>query len=234
MENATSSSRGNTIENVDEQSRSTFYRKTYMHVALAVILFIALESILLKIEPLVAFMLSLTQGYKWLILLAVFWLGSSMSHTFTHSTNRGTQYMGLFFYVLLEALIFVPLLAIGFSYINGPEMLNQAGVVSLGLFAGLSGVVFLTNTNFSFLRTAITIGFFIAMALIVGGMLFGFDLGLWFSVAMVVLAAGSILYQTSQLKYEYHTDQYVGAAIALFASLMFLFWYVVQIFMSRD
>lgn len=84
------------------------------------------------------------------------------------------------------------------------------------------------------MRSILTIGFFIALGLIIAGVLFGFDLGLWFSVAMCALAAGSILYQTSNLIHKYSTDQYIPAALGLFASLMLLFWYVLSIFLSRD
>jgi hypothetical protein len=48
------------------------------------------------------------------------------------------------------------------------------------------------------------------------------------------LAAGSILYQTSNLVNKYSNDEYIPAALGLFASLMLLFWYVLSIFMSRD
>jgi putative permease len=64
-------------------------------------------------------------------------------------------------------------------------------------------------------------------------MLFGFNLGLWFSVGMVFLAGASILYQTNQLKNVYTTEQYVGASLQLFSSVMLLFWYVLRILMSR-
>jgi FtsH-binding integral membrane protein len=50
---------------------------------------------------------------------------------------------------------------------------------------------------------------------------------------MVVLASASILYQTDQIKNDYGTEQYVGAALQLFASIMLLFWYVLRILMSR-
>jgi len=33
---------------------------------------------------------------------------------------------------------------------------------------------------------------------------------------------------------KYSVDQYVPAALGLFASLMLLFWYILRIFMSRD
>ena len=107
-------------------------------------------------------------------------------------------------------------------------------MMTLALFTGLSAVVFLTKKDFSFMKTGLTIGFFIAIGLIVAGTLFGFNLGLWFSVAMCLLAGGSILYQTSNLINKYTTEDYIPAALGLFASLMLLFWYILSIFMSRD
>jgi FtsH-binding integral membrane protein len=117
---------------------------------------------------------------------------------------------------------------------SGPEILNQAAITTLALFTGLSAIVFVTKKDFSFLKAGLTVGFFIAMGLIVAGSLFGFNMGLWFSVGMCVLAAGAILYQTSNLVNKYSSDEYIPAALGLFASLMLLFWYVLSIFMSRD
>lgn len=223
------------VAQADQAERAGFYRKTYQHVALSVLSFILVEMIFLKIDPLVEFMLSLTQGYLWLALLGAFWLATSMADKLAHDPSQTKQYLGLGIYVVFYALIFIPLLFIAMFYTEGGmTMINQAAVVTLGLFTGLTAVVFMTKTDFSFLRTAITVGVFIAMGLIVAGIVFGFDLGLWFSFGMVLLAGAAILYQTSKLKYEYETTQYVGASLGLFASLMLLFWYILQIFMSRD
>jgi FtsH-binding integral membrane protein len=54
----------------------------------------------------------------------------------------------------------------------------------------------------------------------------------WFSAAMIVLACGYILYDTSNVLHHYRTDQYVAAAVALFASVALLFWYVLRIMMA--
>jgi hypothetical protein len=122
---------------------------------------------------------------------------------------------------------------IALIYSGGAAVIQQAGLITLSMFTGLTAVVFLTNKDFSFLRTALVIGGFISIGLIVAGALFGFDLGLWFSVGMVVLASVSILYQTSQIKNQYETDQHVAAALQIFSSVMLLFWYVLRILMSR-
>ena len=57
-------------------------------------------------------------------------------------------------------------------------------------------------------------------------MLFGFSLGLWFSLAMIVLAAGSILYNTSNVLHRFRLDQHVAASLSLFASVALLLYYV--------
>jgi hypothetical protein len=65
--------------------------------------------------------------------------------------------------------------------------------------------------------------------------IFGFELGTYFSVAMVALAGGAILYDTSNVLRRYPEDRYVAAALALFASVALMFWYVLRLFMAgRD
>ncbi len=221
----------------DDHIRVEFYKKTYTHVALATLLFIIVESVFLQITPLVEFMLSLTVGWKWLLALGAFMFATNYAEKMAHTShNRSQQYLGLVLFVVAEALIFIPLIYIAIYYgeMNGTNVLNQAAITTLALFTGLSAVVLVTKKDFSFLRSMLTIGFFVAIGVIVAGMIFGFDLGLAFSGFMVVLAGGTILYQTSNLVHHYSTDQYVGAALGLFASLMLLFWYVLSIFMSRD
>ena len=193
--------------------RATFYKHTYGHVAGGVLVFVLIESLLLKSDALVNFMLSLTQGYLWLILLAGFmgvtWVAQKMAYG---SVSKSQQYLGYLLYIIAEAFIFIPLLAVALNY-GGTFVIKQAAVVTGGLFIGLSAIVFLTKADFSILRGALTIGFFLALGLIIAGMLFGFDLGLWFSVGMCALAGGAILYNTHQLKYEFGTQQYVAAAL---------------------
>jgi FtsH-binding integral membrane protein len=150
------------------------------------------------------------------------------------SVDRNKQYLGFGLYIIAEAFIFLPLIYIAISMTGSGALLKQAAIMTISLFAGLSMVAMYTKQDFSFMRRFLTIGFMIAMGLIVAGLLFGFNLGLWFSVGMIVLASGSILYQTSNMIYRYNEEQYVAAALGLFASLMLLFWYILRIFLSRD
>ena len=223
------------LSQATDVERVAFYKKTYTHVAGGVLAFIVFEYFLLQSASIVEFAISMFQGYRMLILLGLFMLVTNYAEsTVIKAANRNVQYMGYALYIFAEAFIFVPLIFIAVSITESLEVLNQAAIVTLSLFTGISAIVFVTKKDFSFLRAGLTAGFFIAIGLIVAGILFGFNLGLWFSVGMCVLAAGSILYQTSNLIHKYGTEDYVPAALGLFASLMLLFWYVIQIFLSRD
>lgn len=213
--------------------RGDFYRKTYTHVGLAILAFIGVETVLLKTIPTEVIFLMISQKYSWLLILGVFWLASFLATKWTLSQSKAVQYMGLGVYVFLEAIIFLPLIYIALLQEGAGNVIFQAATLTIAMFAGISAVAFTSKKDFSFLRNIITIGGFIAIGLIVGGMIFGFNLGLWFSVGMVILASATILYQTSKLKDVYTTDQYVGASLQLFSSIMLLFWYILRILMSR-
>lgn len=215
--------------------RASFYKKTYGHLALAFLVFIGIEALFLSIPSIVELGLSMTQGWTWLIVLGGFmFVTNSVERWMAGSSNPQVQYGGFLLYIAAEAFIFVPLLYIAIFYSNDPLLLEKALVVTLGLFTGLTAVVFFTGKDFSFLRSAITVGSILAMGLIVAGMLFGFDLGLVFMGAMVLLAAGSILYQTSNIMHKYDASQHVLASLGLFASFMLLLWYVISFFLNRD
>ncbi|WP_448823015.1 Bax inhibitor-1/YccA family protein [Capnocytophaga sp.] len=213
--------------------QATFYRKTYSHVAIALLAFIVVEAILINTVPESLIFSMVSSPFVWLFILGGFWLGSMLANKWTQAQDKSTQYRGLGIYVLLEAIIFLPMIYIAIDLSDGLAIISQAGIITLSLFAGLTAVVFLTRVDFSFLRTILVVGGFLALGLIVAGALFRFDLGLWFSVAMVALAAGGILYETYNIKNVYSTDQYVAAALQLFSSVMLLFWYVLRILLSR-
>ena len=222
------------IESTDEVLVE-FYKKTYTHVAGGVLLFVLFEYLLLQSDTIVNFMMSMTEGWRWLVMLGGFMLVTNYAEsTVLKTADKNIQYMAFALYAFAQAIIFVPLLYIAIYYTESADLVQQAAIVTLALFVGISAIVFITKKDFSFLKAGLTIGFFIATGLIIAGTLFGFNLGLWFSVAMCLLAGGSILYQTSNLINKYGTEDYIPASLGLFASLMLLFWYVLQIFMSRD
>jgi FtsH-binding integral membrane protein len=164
--------------------------------------------------------------------MVVNWIATTAAHDI-HDPAR--QYGGLFGLAAGEALIFAPVLYYVFNVegAGGTATVASAAVVTLLGFAGLTAVGLFTRKDLSFLRPLLLWGGVMALVLIVAAVLFGLELGVWFSVAMIGIAGASILYQTQAILRTYPETAHVGAAVQLFASVMLLFWYVLQIFSRR-
>jgi FtsH-binding integral membrane protein len=212
--------------------RPAFIRQTYLHVAGAVGAFVLLEAMLLA-SPLAPVLAQLMFGgkFSWLIVLGLFMFVSHIATKWASTaTSIGGQYAGLGLYIVAEVIILCPLLLIASTVSEG--IIPKAALITGGVFIGLTWIAFTSGKDFSFLGGFLKIAFFVALATIVVGMLFGFNLGLWFTGAMLLLMGGTILYQTSNVIHHYHTSQYVAASLALFASIATLFWYVIQLLLS--
>jgi len=220
------------VAQIEADARAAFISKTYIHLALAVAGFVGIEVALFSTG--VAYSIAETMlGTSWLLVLGAFmvvgWLASRAAHT---AKSLAVQYLALVGFVVAEALVFVPLLAMAEYYAEG-AITSAAYVTALG-FLGLTLVAFLTGKDFSFLRSILWWAGIVAICLIVMGVIFGFQMGTFFSVAMIAFAGGAILYDTSNVIHHYPEDRYVGAALELFASVALMFWYVLRLFMSRD
>jgi len=161
--------------------------------------------------------------------IVVSWIASRAAFT---ARSPAAQYAALGAFVVAEALIFVPMLYIANRF--APGAIQSAATITLIGFGGLTAVAFLSRKDFSFLGSLLKWGGILALVAIVGGVIFGFTLGTWFSVAMVGLAGGAILYDTSNILRNFPEDRHVGAALQLFSSVALMFWYILRIFMSRD
>ncbi|OVE76226.1 permease [bacterium E08(2017)] len=220
--------------NAHPEVRAEFIRKTYSHLGGAILAFIGLEYILLTQTNIAQSLAQLvvSSQFGWLGFLGAFILAGWLARGAASNVGSvGAQYFGLALYVVAETIIFAPILFIATAFFE-PSVLANAATLTIVLFLGLTLTVFLTRKDFSFLRSILAISGMIAFGLIVCSIIFGFTLGLVFSVVMVVIAAGAILYDTSKVLYHYRTDQHVAASLELFASIALLFWYILRILMS--
>jgi FtsH-binding integral membrane protein len=217
------------------QERAEFIKKTYTHLAGAVGAFIILEVVLIQSGIAAVLTQALTASrFSWFAVLAVFALLGWMSRELAgRADSISLQYGGLGLYVTIEALIFAPLIYIA-NNMYDPTIVPTAGILTGLMFAGLTAVAFTTGKDFTFLGGALKIGGCVAIGLIICSAIFGFTLGLFFSVLMVGFAMAAILYDTSKIMHHYTKDQYVAASLELFASVALLFWYVLRILMSLN
>lgn len=219
------------VEAVAEE-RAAFIRRTYAHLAGAILAFIALEAIFLSIQPLKTGVIQLlsVSPYSWLVVMVAFMAVGYLAQSWAQSdVSIGKQYLGLGLYVVIEALIVLPLLIIATDFVGDKSLIPTAGILTLAVFGGLTMTVLITKKDFSFLGSALSICSFIALGTIVAAIIFGFSLGMFFTVAMIALMSGYILYYTSNVLHHYHTTQHVAAALALFAAIATLFWYILRL-----
>jgi len=217
---------------LDTESRSTFIWRTYGHVAAAILGFGAIETYLFD-SGLGQRMAQSMLGFNWLLILGAFmvvgWLASHVAH---RVEAKPLQYLALAGFVVAQAIIFVPLLYI--AMLTQPGVIESAAGVTLMGTAGLTAVAFITRKDFSFLRGMLVWGGILALVAIAASVLFGFQMGTWFSVAMIGFAGAAVLYDTSNILHHFPEDRYVAASLELFGSIALMFWYVLRLFMSRD
>lgn len=217
-----------------ESERSIFIKKTYLHLAGAVLAFIMIEGMLVR-SALGATLVSAMLGtrFSWLLVLGGFMAVGALANSWARSARSpALQYAGLAIYVVAEALVCLPLLYMA-AYYSDADVIPKAGITTGLVFVGLTATVLLTKRDFSWMGPALSIAGFAALGVIVSSMIFGFNLGTLFSAVMVVVAAGYILYYTSNVLHHYAIGAHVAASLALFAAVALLFWYVLRLFMSR-
>ncbi len=223
------------VASLDEETRADFMVKVYQHLVAAIVAFMAFETLLFATGAAEGlFNMVYGSGGVWLLVLGGFmvvnWLATAAAHDLA---NPGRQYGGLFALAGAEALIFAPFLYYVFNEGGGTATVASAAVITALGFTGLTVVGLVTRRDLSFMRPLLMWAGVMSLVLIVAAVLFGLDLGVWFTLGMIALAGGAIIYQTQTIMRHYPAEAYVGASIQLFASVMLLFWYVLRLFSRR-
>jgi len=222
------------VATVGVNERVAFLRRTYAHLGAAILALVVVAYGFMQTDMARQFTFWAFGGsFNWLMVLGLFMVVGFITDRLARSdTSVALQYLGLAIGVAAEAVILTPLLFIAAYYVQDAYIIHKAALFTLLIFAGLTATVFITRKDFSFLRGVLMIASFGALAIIIASMIFGFHLGTIFAVAMIVLMAGYILYQTSLLMAYFHPSQHVAASLMLFSTIATLFWYVLTLLMS--
>lgn len=219
------------VASVSVEARSEFIWKCYAHVVGAILAFAAISSYLYQsgvseglVGPMMQHPFITLGGF-----ILAGWAATHMAHRLDSSV---AQYAALALLVTVWSIMFAPMLYIAAVYKPG-VIDSAAGVTILGSI-GLIATAMITRKDFSFLRGMLVWGGILAIVGIFSSFIFGFQLGTWFSVAMIGFAGAAVLYDTSNILHHYPQDKYVAASMQLFASIAMMFWYVLRLFLSRD
>ncbi len=219
------------VSELSASDRSSFIWKCYAHVVGAILAFAAIEVYLFQSG--IAAAIAGPMLNNWFMVFGAFILASwGATHVAHRLESKNAQYAAFAFFVMIEALIFAPMLYM--AYMKEPGIIDSAAGVTILGSVGLVATAMITGKDFSFLRGMLVWIGMLALVAIVGSLFFGFELGTWFSVAMIGFAGAAVLYDTSNIMHHYPQDKYVAASMALFASIAMMFWYILRLFMSRD
>lgn len=214
--------------------RAAFIRRTYAHLAGAVLAFAAIDIAIFQyfgFEKIKGALISVFSSpiTNLILFVAYIAVGSVARMWARNGSSQAMQYMGLSLYVVFQALFFVPILFIAANY-SSPDVLPTAAIMTLCMFGGLTMAVLTTRRDFSYLAPILSIGGFLMLGLFIASWFIGgVNMGLGIGFLGVALACGYILYDTSNVLHHFRTDQHVAASLELFASLAYLFYYVLYI-----
>ncbi len=219
---------------IRELNSSRFITLTYINLTCAVALFAVLETLFFKLgdgDVVADYLCSLDAPNFKLYMLGFYgaYIAGIFIANFIQSCSqiRAVKYFSLALHVVLDAAFFVPILAIIQKY-WGAAIIYQAIGLTAALFATLSASVFITRKDFSFMRAGLLFAGTALLGLILLHMLFGLNLGAWFTGATIGLLCMYLLYETSKLIYRENDEDDIDSAIELFATFSTLFIYILD------
>ncbi len=167
--------------------------------------------------------------FGWLIYLAIMMGGFYVVQSVARTSPLNL--IAYFAWSFLLALLMAPLVL--HAAHTAPATLNLAALLTALIFSGLTAFVLMTGKDFSFLRGVLFLAFWGLLVLGLCGWIFGFGTPLLFSGLLVLLFAGYILYDTSEVLHRYPTTMAVSAAVVLFTDVVYLFKHILILLMSR-
>ena len=221
--------------------RVAFLRRTYAHLGVSLLAWAGATFAFFRYAPVTSFKFSrwaLDGRLNWLIVIGLFMAVGMIAEKLARSNaSKGVQYLGLGLEIFAWTFLLQPILWILFTQFHpaqADKILGLSVLITLTIFVGLTLTVFLTKKDFSFMRGILTIASFAALGVIVGSLIFGFQLGAIFCGAMILLMAGYVLFQTSLVMQYFPPTAHVAAALMLFSTVATLFWYVLQFVMEMN
>lgn len=119
--------------------------------------------------------------------------------------------------------------------ITNPSSIFQAGVLTVGIFGGLTVYAFLSKRDFSFMRGMLFVGLIVVVLAGLLNMLAVGSTGLGFAIACaaLLLFSGYVLYDTSNIIRRYPTNEYIAGAMDLYLDAFNIFLALLRILNRR-
>ncbi len=148
----------------EADARASFMRRTYLLLFAGVGVFAATLAAADSVPAVRSLAVGIWSTRPWIVLIGIFGVGFLVrAMAMKHPIN-----LVLYFaYAFLFGLLLAPTVLYAAS--TQPHVLSQAAMITAIVFTGLTGFVFVTGKDFSFLGGALTIGFFGMLGVLIVG-----------------------------------------------------------------
>lgn len=206
------------------EDRIAFVRKVYALFFAATLFAIGGVALGFMFPPL----MMAVAGHPWISFFAM--LGGVMGAQAVRHVP-GVNLLALFGFTTLTGAIISPLMY--YVSVDNPSSIWQAGLLTVGIFGGLTAYVFISKRDFSFMRGMVTVGLIVV---ILAGIVNIFVASSAFSFAIaagaLLLFSGFVLYDTSNIIRRYPTNEYVAGALSLYLDAFNIFLALIRILNS--
>jgi FtsH-binding integral membrane protein len=230
--------------------RLAFIRKVYTLFSCSMLIWAGTTALAMSNDAVLNGFLSIlgTGIIGWVLFMAVMFMILRLT-----AASFPLNIIGLGVFALLEGLITAPFILVATNSIglaadgvsieavvtsSTLAITGQAFFLTAAIFGSITAYVLTTKKDFSFMRGAVALGFGLALGLILISFYWSGAAnivgGTGFAAAMVVLFAGFMLYDTSNIVHRYAPNQAASAAAKLLLDFVIMFRFIVMMLSNRD
>jgi len=169
-------------------------------------------------------------GFVWLILYLVLAFGANA----IARQGEVFGYILLALFSVITGIFFGPLIR-AYVEMGGIDLVYQALGLTVAMFGGLTGYVFLTKKDFSFLAGGLYMMLFLLIGVGILSIFVPFSAGASFLFSLVgaIVFCGFVLYDTSNIMHRYQPEQFAVATLMIYLDFINLFLYILRLLSSR-
>ena len=212
----------NSVAESSIEVRANFIRKTYVLFLAGILTAIVAGTICLRVPAVNNAAIGILQMP--ILAIGLILGGSILSQAVARI--QGVGYIALFGFTALIGFLFAPIIR---TY--APDVVGQAGFLTIMIFGGLTAYAFVSGKNFSFMGGFLFVGIWAVILAGIANVFFFNNAGMsyWLAWGALLISSGFVLYQTSNIIHEYDEHGYCAAALGLFISFFNIFTSLLRI-----
>jgi FtsH-binding integral membrane protein len=206
-------------------AKAQMLQKTYLFILMGIGIFAGTIALVPEV-PILQQAIRFLYSSPWVALIALMGMGFVVRMV---AEKPGIGVIGFVAYAIFMGLIVAP------AALLGPAgTTTMAALITASVFIGLTIYVFVSKADLKWMGGFLFMGLFGMIGVAIAGMIFGFHVGIWYSLAGAMLFSGFILYDTSRLLHSHHSAKPLPFAVELFTDVVILFMHLLSLLNRRD